>query len=46
MFKQGEFVPGPALGIALAVGYIPGIGGAPDVDTFYWWADSIELVED
>jgi hypothetical protein len=42
--RQGTFVPGPALGIALAQGYIPGVGGAPDVDTFYWWADPILLV--
>jgi hypothetical protein len=41
---QGYFVPGPALGIALAVGEIPGIDGAPSVDTFYWWADLIDLV--
>jgi hypothetical protein len=36
---QGHFVPDPALGIALAAGHIPGSG-----DTFYWWADLIELV--
>jgi len=41
VLRQGTFVPGPALGIALAQGYIP---GSPNIDTFYWWVDQIDLV--
>jgi hypothetical protein len=39
-WKQGTFLPGPAMGIALLAASAP---GNPPTSTFYWWVDMVDL---
>ena len=41
VWKQGDFIPGPAVGIALLAVRNP---GPPVTSAFYWWVDMFDLI--